>query len=56
MDYNATQANGQLIAVYDLAADKSSDVSITLSGFKLRGTFLQFLLGQFHVCYIMRHH
>jgi hypothetical protein len=38
MDFNATQANGQLIAVYDLAADKSSDVSITASGFKLRGT------------------
>lgn len=38
MDYNPTQANGELIAVYDLSADKSSDVSITLSGFKLRGT------------------
>jgi hypothetical protein len=38
MDFNATQANGQLIEVYDLAADKASDVSITLSGFKSRGT------------------
>lgn len=38
MEYNATQSTGRLIAYFDLAADKSSDVSITLSGFKLRGT------------------
>jgi hypothetical protein len=40
MDYNATQANGQLIEVFDLLADKQTgtDSTLTLSGFKSRGT------------------
>lgn len=37
-DFNATPANGELGYLFDLTDPKFSDVSITLSGFKSRGT------------------